>query len=73
MVFLLVYSGLNFLLVPSIDDPRNIKGNKVCAYVLSVSLRMIEHERDRSHDYYLVSVLGPWVFGKGSLHVIINF
>ena len=26
VLFLLVYSGLNFLLVPNIDDPRNIKG-----------------------------------------------
>ena len=26
VVFLVVYSGLNFLLVPDIDDPRNIRG-----------------------------------------------
>ena len=27
VVFLLIYSGLNFLLVPDINDPRNIRGN----------------------------------------------
>ena len=26
VIFLLVYSGLNFLLVPTLDDPRNIRG-----------------------------------------------
>ena len=26
LVFLLAYSGLNFLLVPNVDDIRNIRG-----------------------------------------------
>jgi hypothetical protein len=30
VVFLLVYSGLNFLLVPDINDPRNIRGKIHC-------------------------------------------
>ena len=39
VVFLLVYSGMNFLLVPNLDDPRNIKGGLVLVIMGSIMIK----------------------------------
>ena len=46
VAFLMVYSGLNFMLVPDIDDPRNIKGT----IIIHIYGKIILREKDYSNS-----------------------